>query len=74
MLAPSAAGSTYQGYASPAAFERRLASGPFSTACTFHVGVCGNRQTKGAVEKSTAPFDSLGADYHLKGFLEGGTP
>ena len=29
-LAPSAAGSTYREYASPAAFGRRLASGPFS--------------------------------------------
>src|SRR6266851_256133 len=31
--APSTAGSTYQGYASPAAFGRRLASGPFSPPC-----------------------------------------
>src|SRR6185436_14546518 len=29
-LAPSAAGSTYSKYASPAAFGRRLAAGPFS--------------------------------------------
>jgi hypothetical protein len=28
-LAPSTAGSTYREYASPAAFGRRLASGPF---------------------------------------------
>jgi len=30
-LAPSAAGSTYRKYASPAAFGRRLAAGPFSS-------------------------------------------
>src|SRR5207245_5089913 len=34
-LAPSAAGSTYREYASPAAFGRRLASGPFSAACRY---------------------------------------
>src|SRR6185503_7449366 len=32
-LAPSAAGSTYSKYASPAAFGRRLAAGPFSSLC-----------------------------------------
>src|SRR6185369_15141955 len=32
-LAPSAAGSTYGKYASPPAFGRRLAAGPFSPAC-----------------------------------------
>jgi micrococcal nuclease len=32
-LARSAAGSTFSKYASPAAFERRLASGPFCAAC-----------------------------------------
>jgi hypothetical protein len=36
--------------------------------------MCCNRQTKGAVDFSAAPFGSLGSDYHLKGFLEGGTP
>jgi hypothetical protein len=30
-LAPSTAGSTYRKYASPAAFGRRLAAGPFSS-------------------------------------------
>src|SRR5262249_19891495 len=33
-LAPSAAGSTYREYASPAAVGRRLAAGPFSTPCS----------------------------------------
>src|SRR5207253_11088997 len=33
--APSAAGSTYREYASPAAFGRRLAYGPFSAACWY---------------------------------------
>ena len=44
-LAPSAAGSTYSEYASPAAFGRRLAYGPSSAACRF--SPTGSRHSSG---------------------------
>src|SRR5260370_25285547 len=56
-LAPSAAGSTYREYASPAAFGRRLASGPFSTACL----------ADGAVEGGASRLEEA---VHGEGLLE----
>src|SRR6185369_16428881 len=60
-LAPSTAGSTYGKYASPAAFGRRLASGPFSPSCS----VCGHglehlERSRGRAPASPAQSGALG--------------
>src|SRR6185369_12594851 len=59
-LAPSAAGSTYSKYASPAAFGRRLAAGPFSSLCPARFDLVERRE--GPICGGTAP-STAGSTY-----------
>src|SRR5262249_31973402 len=59
-LAPSAAGSTYKEYASPAAFGRRLASGAFSAAWGLGVSA-GEELREGSIDVREVFEEEVGA-------------